>query len=174
MSEAYLGEIRLFAGNFAPRYWALCNGQIMSISQNTALFSILGTTYGGDGRTTFALPNLSGKAPMHWGDGQGLTPRVLGEMDGEAAVTLLQSQLPAHTHVPMGQSDSNSPSPEGSVWAKTIGRRGTPAYINADPNAQMGIQAIQVQGGNSAHNNRQPYLAINFIICLSGIFPSRP
>ena len=98
MSEAYVGEIRIFAGTFAPTGWALCNGQILAISQNTALFSLLGTTYGGNGTTTFALPNLQGRAPMHWGTGPGLTPRSLGEVGGAATVTLLSTQMPAHTH----------------------------------------------------------------------------
>src|SRR5262245_64766586 len=119
MSEPFLGEIRMFGGNFAPRGWAFCNGQLLSIAQNTALFSLLGTTYGGDGQTTFALPNLQGRFAMHWGNASGLSPRTLGEVSGTESVTLLTSQLPAHTHpVAAISADGNTESPVGAVWAK--------------------------------------------------------
>ncbi|MFC4098081.1 phage tail protein [Paenibacillus xanthanilyticus] len=177
MAEAYIGEIRVFAGNFAPKGWALCNGQLMSIMQNTALFSILGVQYGGDGKTTFALPNLMGAAPMGQGQGQGLTPRTVGEKVGSQTVTLLTTEIPGHTHTPMAV---NAPSSENDAannyWGQTppVGRSKTqtPVYA-ATPNAQMSPVALNVAGGSQPHNNMQPFVAMNYIICLQGEFPPR-
>lgn len=176
MSEPFIGEIQIFAGNFAPRGWAFCNGQIMSIMQNTALFSIVGITYGGDGKTTFALPNLMGRAPMQQGAGTGLTPRTLGQQGGAAAVTLLPNQMPAHTHVAQGyDGGATTANTNGNIWAKTTGGRTPPPfYASEAPNVSMSPQAIGVAGGSQPHNNMQPYLGVNFIIALQGIFPSRP
>jgi microcystin-dependent protein len=173
MSEPFIGEIRMFAGNFAPRGWAFCNGQILSIAQNTALFSLLGTTYGGDGRTTFALPNLQGRAPMHQGQGPGLTNRVLGETAGEENVTLLTTQMPVHTHQPQADaSGGGQTSPASATWG--AGGRGRPAaYSATSPNATLSPQALAVAGGSQPHNNRSSYLGVSFIIATQGIYPSR-
>ncbi|AKH16202.1 MULTISPECIES: phage tail protein [Deinococcus] len=170
MSEAYVGEIRIFAGNFAPYGWAFCNGQILPISQNTALFSLLGTTYGGNGTTTFALPNLQGRAPMHWGTGPGLTPRSLGESSGTAAVTLLSTQMPVHTHTLNAAIDpAESDNPANLALAR--GSNVTP-YVPT-PNATLSPSTLSIQGGSQPHNNMQPYLTMNFIIALQGIYPPR-
>ncbi len=173
MSQPYIGEIKMFAGNFAPRSYALCNGQLLSIAQNTALFSILGTTYGGDGRTTFALPNLQGSAPMHTGSGPGLTPRSLGEQAGESAVTLIQSEMAAHNHSLQGTDtpgDLNDPS--GATFGS--GARGFGNfYAAAGTLAMFAPQAVGITGGSQPHNNMQPYLALTFIIALQGVFPPR-
>lgn len=179
MADAYIGEIRIFAGNFAPKGWALCNGQLMSIAQNTALFSILGVQYGGDGKTTFALPNLMGSAPMGQGAGQGLTPRTVGQMVGSQTVTLLTTEIPAHNHVPQAINDAGTvKDPTNSYWSqsKPEGRPGREQQINlynATPDVQMSPVALNVAGGSQPHNNMQPFLAQNFIICLQGEFPSR-
>jgi microcystin-dependent protein len=133
MSDPFVGEIRLFAGNFAPRGWALCNGQILPISQNTALFSLLGTNYGGDGKSNFALPNLQGAVAMGTGQGAGLSERVVGETAGSSGVTLLTSQMPFHSHMAQAKSTSSQAGPENAVWSKTTGRRGTPAYTIETP-----------------------------------------
>lgn len=174
--DPYIGEIRMFAGNFAPRGWALCNGQLLAISQNTALFSLLGTYYGGDGRTTFALPNLQGAAPVGQGQGPGLTDRALGESGGETQVTLLQSEMPTHNHtVSASTNGSTGSDPTNSVWA--VGgqtRGGVPLYnANANPPATMNPAAISRSGGDQPHNNMPPSLGLNFIIALQGIYPPR-
>jgi microcystin-dependent protein len=176
MTDPFLAEIRIFAGNFAPNGWALCNGQLMPISQNTALFSLLGTTYGGDGRVTFGLPNLQASSPMQQGQGPGLSPRYLGENGGEAAVTLLNSEMPAHTHLPRAVADNgNAANPAGAVWAEQVdGRQSTTLYSTAAPNVMMQPQAIGVTGGSQPHNNMPPYLSVTYIIALQGIFPQRP
>jgi microcystin-dependent protein len=178
MADAYIGEIRIFAGSFAPRGWALCNGQLMAISQNTALFSILGVQYGGDGRVTFGLPNLMGSAPIGQGAGPGLTPRSVGEAVGSATVNLLASEMPAHTHSPMGYSQNgSSQDPTDAVWAQfSIGGRGGVTPVNlygTTADTQMSPLALNVSGGGQPHNNMQPCLAMNFIICLDGQFPPR-
>lgn len=173
MSEPFIAEIRIFGYNFAPKNWAFCDGQIMPIQQNTALFSLVGTTYGGNGQTTFGLPNLQGRVPMHPGSGPGLTPRVLGETDGTETVTVLSSQMPAHTHglgaqtVPLG----GSASPAGN----TLTRPGSGfVYDATSPSGvAMAPQAVGFTGGTSPHNNMQPYLSINFCIALFGVFPQR-
>lgn len=170
--DPYIGEIRQFAGNFAPKDWALCNGQLLPISQNTALFSLLGTTYGGDGKTTFGLPNLCGKAPMQYGQGPGLTDRSPGEDGGSPAVTLLQTEIPAHTHSAMGGPKAATTAPDNAGWG-AIDRLGTALYAST-PNAQMHPMALGVAGGSQPHNNMQPFLGMNFIISLHGVFPPRP
>ncbi len=176
MADPFLAEIRLFAGNFAPTGWALCNGQLMPISQNTALFSLLGTTYGGNGQTTFALPNLQGSAPLGQGQGPGLTSRVLGEVGGSPYVTLSASQMPIHAHTAQASTAGGSNSPAGNVWGESkLGK--TPLFVYAASganNVTMNPNAISVVGGSQPHNNMPPFLTLNFIIALQGIYPSRP
>ncbi len=174
MSNPFVAEIRIFAFNFAPVGWAFCNGQLLPISQNTALFSLLGTTYGGDGKSTFALPNLQDRTPMHPGQGPGLSNHFLGESGGSAAVTLLDSQMPSHSHsVLANSSGSGQASPANNVWGTLPGRTPPPMYQSSAPNVQMSPQALSVAGVNSPHNNRQPYLGLNFCIALQGVFPPR-
>ena len=177
MSDQYLAEIRMVGFNFAPTGWALCNGQLMSISQNTALFSLIGTYYGGDGKSTFALPNLQGSAPMGYGSGNGLTPRTWGEMGGEYQVTLLQNQLPAHSHgvacIGGGGSINSPTAPANAVWASDGGRGAPPLYAAAATNVNMNSAALQITGGNLPHPNMQPFLAVYFVIALQGIYPQR-
>ena len=175
MTAPFIGEIKMFAGNFPPRNYAFCSGQILPISQNTALFSLLGTTYGGNGTTNFALPDLRGRAPMHPGSGPGLTPRVLGDMSGENNVTLLSTQMPIHSHSISGAVLANS-NPSGTPAANTL-------FTNSSPNQLYGAvlgtpvtlapQSVTLTGGSQPHNNIQPYLAVTFIIALQGIFPAR-
>ena len=170
--NGYVGEIRMVGFNFAPTNWAQCNGQLLPIAANTALFSILGTTYGGDGRTTFALPDLRGRVPMNHGQGPGLSNVYLGEMSGQEAVTLTTNELPPHTHTVNSVVDEgNQSSPTGNLYAntKTLDKE----YSNASPNATMNPQMIQPAGGNQPFNNLQPYTTVNYIICLYGIFPPR-
>jgi microcystin-dependent protein len=167
--DPFVGEIRIFTGNFAPKGWAFCNGQIMPIIQNTALFALLGTTYGGDGQTTYALPNLQGRAPLHPGQGNGLSQRVLGESAGAATAALNASEIPAHKHGPLNVHDapgtSGTPGP-----AKNFAKAPSNIYGPATSLVAMG----DTIGDGAPHQNRQPYLALNFIIALQGIFPSRP
>ncbi|MCP4432293.1 MAG: phage tail protein [Gammaproteobacteria bacterium] len=177
MSDPFLGEIIMFGGNFAPRGWALCEGQLLPISQNSALFSILGTTYGGDGRTTFGLPDLRGRVPMGPGNGPGLTSRHLGEKSGVENVTLTQNQMPAHSHTATAHAVSptgNSNDAAGNLWADDAGTASA-TYSSEGKNATMSPEAISVQntGGSRSHTNVQPFLCINFIIALVGVFPSR-
>jgi len=171
MSEPFIAEVRIFAGNFAPRNWAFCNGQLLPISQNTALFSLIGTTYGGDGRTTTALPNLQGRAPMHPGTGPGLPSRRLGEKVGVVDVTLTEGQMANHNHSLMAVPDpAEDPGPGGKSFARSVGGSayaGAGSLVPLDPNAMLSA------GGSGAHNNRQPYLGLNFIIALQGTYPSR-
>lgn len=169
--DSYIGEIRIFAGSYAPQGWALCDGSLLQIRSYPVLFSILGTNYGGDGQNTFALPDLRGRAPMHQGQGPGLTNRPIGSAGGSAQVTLRETQMPAHTHIPACQSVTNgSASPENAIWTKTFGRFGQPAYAT-QPNQAMSAQAIGIAGSSQPHNNMQPYLSMNFIISLEGDFP---
>lgn len=171
MSEPFIAEVRIFAGNFAPRGWAFCNGQLLPVSQNTALFSLIGTTYGGDGRSTTALPDLQGRAPMHPGRGPGLTARRLGERGGVATVTLTDAQMPNHTHTLQGSGrPAIQDDPTGRFPAATSGF--TP-YNSAQNLVDMASQALPNTGGSQAHNNMQPFLTINFIIALVGLYPSR-
>lgn len=178
MDSPFLGTISLFAGNFAPRGWALCNGQLLSISTNQALFSIIGTTYGGDGIRTFALPDLRGRAPIHQGQGPGLTNRNLGELGGEEHVTLQVTQIPAHVHTLNASTNTaNQASPATNVLAVSTDASVGGAPLNftgsAGINTFMSPNSIGPAGGNGPHDNMQPYLAVTFIIALEGIFPSR-
>ena len=171
MSEPYVGEIRMFAGNFAPRGWAFCDGQLLAVSQNDALFSLLGTIYGGDGRTTFGLPDLRGRIPIHAGHGPGLSERRLGAKGGEEKVTLTVNQMPSHGHpfqASTGPGVSNAPndnlpanSPSVDLWIEDI------------QSANLSGQAVSNVGGSRSHTNLMPFLCVNFIIALFGIYPSR-
>jgi microcystin-dependent protein len=171
MANPFLAEIRIFAGNFAPTGWALCNGQLLPISQNTALFSLLGTFYGGDGKSTFALPDLQGSAPMHQGQGPGLSQRFIGEQAGEPAVTLIQSEMPAHSHALNATNQlQNLPDPQNH----TLARANANAYVeNPTGFTQMNGLAIGITGDNLPHNNMPPFLTLTFIIALQGVFPPR-
>jgi microcystin-dependent protein len=177
MSSPFVAEIKIFAGNFAPTGWAECNGQLMPISQNTALFSLLGTFYGGDGKSTFALPDLQGAAPMHWGQGAGLTPRDLGETAGEDTVTLLQTEMPLHNHnvhVANNPGTTNTPDPPAGF---IVSRTPSNAYLTTLPPGTattMSPFITSIAGASLPHNNLQPYLVLMFIIALQGIFPARP
>lgn len=175
MATPFIGEIRMFGGNFAPRGNAFCNGQLLSIAQNTALFSILGTTYGGNGTTIFGLPDLRSRAPMHSGNGPGLTPRVLGEQGGVENVTLQTTQIPFHNHQASGQTAlGGQPSPASATWATTgTSRMPVPLYAPAPANTTMNDLALAQTGSSQPHNNMPPYLVINFIIATQGVFPAR-
>lgn len=174
MSSPFVAEIRIFGFNFAPKGWAFCNGQILPISQNTALFSLLGTTYGGDGKSNFGLPNFQGMAPLQQGQGAGLSLRDLGETGGEQTVTLLQSEMPAHSHTASATSSGGSTQdPTGNVWAATvITRQGVNVY-GTTGGATMSPQALSIAGSSLPHNNMMPYLSLNFCIALQGVFPAR-
>jgi len=175
MSEPFVAEIRIFGFNFAPKGWAFCNGQILPISQNTALFSLLGTTYGGDGQSNFALPNLQGYAPIMPGQGAGLSFYDLGQSGGEPNVTLLESEIPAHSHTVKANSGAGTQSsPANADWASAkILRQGTNLYTQSAPNTTMSTQAFTTAGGALPHNNMPPYLVLNFCIALQGVFPPR-
>jgi microcystin-dependent protein len=176
MSDQFVAEIRIFPFNFPPTGWAFCDGQLMPISQNTALFSLLGTTYGGDGKSTFALPDMQGNAPMQPGQGQGLSLRDLGEMSGTESITLLQSEIPVHTHQMMAhngdQADAQNPDASTSL-AQSANGFAWQSVTNANL-ALLAFQALPPAGGGLPHNNMQPYLTLNFCIALQGIFPQRP
>jgi microcystin-dependent protein len=172
MSDPFVAEIRIFPFNFAPRGWAFCNGQIMPISQNTALFSLLGTTYGGNGMSTFALPDLQGRAPMHPGQGAGLSPHLLGEMDGSDFVTLLETEIPSHSHTLSASSaDSISQSADQQQYAAGIG---VAMYAAPGATVPLSPRSLAPTGGSLPHNNMQPYLTLSFNIALQGVFPQRP
>jgi len=176
MSNPFVAEVRIFTGNFAPKGWALCDGQLLPISQNTALFSLLGTTYGGDGKSNFALPNLQGCAPMQAGQGPGLSLRDLGETAGEQTVTLLQTEMPAHSHTAQATTDltTANASPANNIWAsgqKGFGNVYTPSV--SGQNVQMNPLGTSIAGGNLPHNNMPPFLGLTFIIALQGVFPAR-
>ena len=171
MSNPYLGEIRMFAGNFAPVGWAFCNGHTLSISENTALFSLLGTTYGGDGETTFNLPDLRSRIPVHQGiNPNNATTYVIGQTGGEEQIVLSFNQMPQHTHTAEGQTaDGNQLGPTGGIWAgSSLGQ-----YSTAGATGTMNPAAVASAGSNQSHTNLMPYLTVNFIIALVGIFPSR-
>ena len=175
MSEPFIAEIRIFAGNFAPRSWAFCNGQLLPIAQNTALFSLIGTTYGGDGRSTTALPNLKGRAAMHPGRGPGLTSRRLGQRGGVEMVSLTEAQMPSHTHTLRANSvgrGGGSRSPAGNSFSNV---QGGFAYVTgSDTNlVDLSSMALPNTGGSQPHNNMQPFIAMNYIIALQGLYPSR-
>jgi microcystin-dependent protein len=174
MPEPFLSEIRIMSFNYAPRGWAFCNGQLLPISQNTALFSLLGTTYGGDGKSTFALPNLQGSVPLHRGQGPGLSARFLGESGGSETVTLLASEIPAHTHGLLASpdpADLGSPSPARSLARSQPSIYKQPA--GAAPPQPMAPEAVSPAGGSAPHNNLMPYLTLNICIALQGTFPPR-
>jgi len=171
MSEPFVAEIRMFGGNFAPRNWALCDGQLMPRTQNKALFSLLGTNFGGNGQTTFGLPDLRGRAPMHPGFGLGLSERDLGQTGGDSAVALTPAQMPSHTHTAQAtdaDADQVSPTPE-----RLLGQ--TPSQLSYAPGSpvDMGADTLAMTGGGVPHDNMQPYLTVTFIIALVGIFPTR-
>ena len=170
MSDPFLAEVKVFAGNFAPVGWAICNGQLLPISQNTALFSLLGTTYGGNGQTTFALPNLQGRMPIGAGQGPGLSNRQLGEAGGEAAVTLIAAEMPQHSHALNGTSTATTGTPgSGVVLAATTGAK----VYRAATNLTTMAAPLGATGAGQPHENRQPNLGVLFIIAMQGIFPSR-
>lgn len=174
MGQPYIGEIRMFAGNFAINGWAFCDGQYLPISENEALFNLIGTTYGGDGQSTFALPNLCGRIPVHMGAGPGLSTYQIGEMGGVEAVTLTTQQIPIHNHPALANDNGagvRTSSPQNGVWANN----GQAMYYNsgAAPTRAMRNNAVNPAGGSQPHDNMQPYLAVSFIISLYGIFPSQ-
>lgn len=171
MSQPYMGEIRMFAGNFPPNGWALCQGQLLPISQNDALFVVLGTIYGGDGQETFGLPNLKGRIPIHMGQGPGITQNyVIGEAAGVESVTLTTQQIPSHNHTALcNNSGGNNPSPANNVWANFTDKT---FYSTQPATTAMAGTALSPIGGSQPHENMMPYLAINFILSLYGIFPS--
>jgi microcystin-dependent protein len=175
MSDPFVAEIRMFGFNFAPTGWAQCNGQLLPISQNTALFSLLGTFYGGDGKSTFALPNLQGSVPVHEGQGQGLSQYFLGQQGGSQFVTLLESEIPAHTHglrtSTTGTDEEGLKTPAGN----TTGTEPNTFSIYGPPNSlvNMAFQALAPAGGSLPHNNMMPYLVVNFCIAMQGVFPPR-
>ena len=174
MAEPFIAEIRIFAGNFAPRGWAFCDGQMLPIDQNTALFSLIGTIYGGDGRTTTALPNLQGRAPMHPGRGSGLTDRRIGQRAGTETVTLSEAQIPSHTHKLRATTNlGNVTTPTNtSSFARAAGA--TPYQTDTTTNlVDLASAAVSTTGGGQAHTNMQPFLTMNFIIALVGTYPSR-
>ncbi len=173
MASPFVAEIRIFGFNFAPKGWAFCDGQLMPISQNTALFSLLGTTYGGDGKSNFGLPNLQGSAPMHQGQGPGLSLRDLGESGGEQTVTLLQTEMPAHPHTAQGYPSAGGQGPTNNAWSDA-NQRGISSYTpSSAQNVQMSPQGLSIAGGSLPHNNMMPYLVLNFCIALQGVYPAR-
>ncbi|SEC28608.1 Microcystin-dependent protein [Rhizobiales bacterium GAS188] len=184
MSAPFLAEIRIFPFNFPPKGWAFCNGQLLSISQNTALFALLGTTYGGDGKSNFALPNLESSVPIHVGGAQpgpGLSVYDLGEASGSPNITLLQTEMPSHNHsVAAGASSATTASPASAVYMQGnyndgSGNTGSVnLYTTNVPDSQLNTNALTLTGGSLPHNNMMPYLTLNFCIALQGIFPARP
>ena len=172
--DPFLAEIRIYPFNFAPKGWAFCNGQLIPLSQNTALFALLGTFYGGDGKSTFALPDLQGSAALHSGQGPGLSPYDLGQLGGSETVTLLQTEIPAHTHTLRAsteQGDNRQPTPTMSM-ALSLGGF---AYVGGSPAlTPMAPEALAPSGGSLPHNNMMPYLALSFCIAMQGVFPPRP
>jgi len=173
MSSPFVAEIRIFAFNFPPTGWAFCNGQLLPISQNTALFSLLGTTYGGDGKSNFALPNLQNSAPMQQGQGSGLSLRDLGETGGEQNVTLLQTEMPAHPHTAQAVSGAGGAAVANDAWAMA-NQRGINAYTpTGAQNVTMNPLALSMSGGSLPHNNMMPFLVLNFCIAMQGIYPPR-
>ena len=171
MADPFVAEIRIFPFNFAPKGWAWCDGQLMPLSQNTALFSLLGTTYGGNGKSNFALPDLQGRAPMHPGQGPGLSLHDLGETGGSETVTLLESETPAHSHSMRAAAEAGEENdPAGAALGVTIGNT---LYNSGSTLAPMAPEALSPAGGDQPHNNLQPYLTFYFCIALQGVFPPR-
>jgi microcystin-dependent protein len=174
MADPFVAEIRIFPFNFAPKGWAWCDGQLLPLSQNTALFSLLGTTYGGNGKSNFALPDLQGRAPMHPGQGPGLSLHDLGETGGSETVSLLESEIPSHPHTMMASSDvADNNAPAGKMAAKPAGRGNNLYITNTTPLVAMSPNALAPAGGDQPHNNMQPYLTFYFCIALQGVFPPR-
>ncbi len=170
MSEPFVGEIRMFAGNFAPRGWAFCDGQLLAVSQNDALFSLFGTIYGGDGQTTFGLPDLRGRIPIHAGTGPGLSPRRLGSRGGSERETLTVNQLPSHTHGVSGSAaGATQTTPQGGVPAATDKN----LYRDGGTTEEMSSETVGATGGGQSHSNLMPFLCVHFIVALFGIYPSR-
>ncbi|WP_223585483.1 phage tail protein [Microbacterium sp. OVT16B] len=169
MSEYYIGEIRLFAGNFAPAGWAFCNGQLVSIAENETLYALIGTTYGGDGQTTFRLPDLQGRSAVHMGPRGGVGTYVIGQTGGAETVTLTSQQLPSHTHSAVYSATAGGTSPTQARWAA----QSSNAYSDAASNATLAGNAISPAGGNLPHENMPPFVAVSYIIALYGIFPSQ-
>ena len=172
MADPFVAEIRIFPFNFAPKGWAWCDGQLLPISQNTALFSLLGTTYGGDGKSTFALPDLEGRAAMHPGQGPGLSLHDLGETGGSETVTLLESEIPAHNHFMRASLDQGDLAPPTAN--RSLAKSSTNLYIASGANVFMAPETLPPAGGDLPHNNMQPYLTFYFNIALQGVFPPRP
>jgi microcystin-dependent protein len=174
MADPFVAEIRIFGFNFAPKGWAFCNGQLLPLSQNTALFALLGTTYGGNGKSNFALPDLQGRIPLHSGQGQGLSNYDLGQTSGSETVTLLQSEIPVHTHAlrdhDIDLAELNAPAPDRSLAQST----NSTIYTAPANLTQMNVQALSIAGGGAPHNNLMPYLTLNYCIALQGVFPPRP
>lgn len=171
MSEPFVGEIRMFAGSFAPRGWAFCDGQLLAVTQNDALFSLFGTIYGGDGITTFGLPDLRGRVPLHEGTGPGLSPRRLGSKGGSEQVTLTTNQLASHSHDwNANTTDATDTNPAGKVLAAPVGLR---FFEQANQNASLASSTIANTGGSQPHSNLMPTLCVHFIVALVGIYPSR-
>jgi microcystin-dependent protein len=173
MADPFVAEIRIFPFNFAPKGWAWCDGQLLPLSQNTALFSLLGTTYGGDGKSTFALPDMQGNAPMHPGQGPGLSLHNLGETGGSETVTLLQSEMPAHSHAMRAASQDNADVNLVSPTASFAPSTGGTLYQDTTNNTQLSDQALAPVGGSQPHNNMMPFLTFYFNIALQGVFPPR-
>lgn len=174
MSEPFTAEIRIFAGNFAPRGWAFCDGQLLPIAENTALFSLIGTTYGGDGRTTTALPNLQGRAPMHPGRGPGLTSRRLGEKVGTETVSLSEAQIPSHSHTARVESQNSNVVTPSNTSALGRSAAGSAYQTNTSGSlVDLASATLSTTGGGQAHTNLQPFLTLNYIIALVGLYPSR-
>lgn len=170
MADPYIGEIRMFAGNFAPVGWMFCEGQLIPISENDALFALIGTTYGGDGQETFALPDLRGRLPVHQGTGPGLSTRVIGELSGVETVTLTTNQIPAHTHgLQASTSEAETSQPNGNILAASDDN----LFTGLTPNTALNNAALNSVGGSQPHNNLMPSLCVSFIISLYGIFPSQ-
>ncbi len=170
MPEPFIGEIRMFCGDFAPREWALCDGQLLQVSENPALFSLLGTTYGGDGRVTFGVPDLRGRAPIHAGTGPGLTNRRLGQKGGSETTALTTNQMPSHNHgVKASTEQGSSASPEDTVLSEA----GNDNFIDSELNTNMKSEMITNTGGGHRHDNMSPYQVVNYIIALQGTYPSR-
>lgn len=171
MADPFVAEIRIFPFNFAPKGWAFCDGQLLPLSQNTALFSLLGTTYGGNGKSNFALPNLQGSVALHYGQGPGLSLRDLGETGGSATVTLLESEIPAHTHNVSADNDfGTTNNPANAYLAQPATGN---VYGTADNLGSPAPPSVSFVGGGFPHNNMQPYLVLNFCIALQGVFPPR-
>lgn len=173
MVDPFVAEIRIFAGDFAPVGWATCDGQLLPISQNTALFSLLGTNYGGNGKSNFGLPNLVGASPMFWGQGPGLSDYAIGEVGGVPSVTLLETEMPVHTHVTFGTAEQGDTNQPGGALVGQVAGSVVYTSFSANTSVTLSPSALAPNGGSAPHNNRQPYIGLTFIIALQGVFPQR-